>query len=145
MDTDTLSFTRTLKAAPERVFTLMTDSDARQAWNSPGEGFHVTVTHPATTAPGARETALVTADGEPDTVVHTDWTSVTPDTIAYAETLEVEGAPIAASFATAMLEPDGDATKLTLEIALVSFAGPEMLDGYKMGCTAALDALVNAV
>ncbi|MEO0487866.1 MAG: SRPBCC family protein [Pseudomonadota bacterium] len=143
MDTDTLDFTRTIAASPTRVLTLLTDSDARQAWNSPGEGFTVTVTHPASAAPGARETALVTGNGEPDTTVHTDWTSVTDTLVAYAETLEVEGEPIAASFASTTLEPAGDGTQITLHIALTSFAGPEMLEGYKMGCQAAIDALAQ--
>ncbi len=146
MDTDTLSFNRTIAAPPARVFALMTDSDLRQRWNSPGEGFNVTVTHPAQTAPGIRETALVTAEGEPDTVVHTDWTTVASDTIAYAETLEVEGDPLASSFTCATLSDAGDGkTLLTLEISLVSFAGVEMLAGYRMGQEAALEALVAAI
>ena len=144
MDTDTLSFTRTIAASPARVFTLMTDSDARQLWNSPGDDATVTVTHPAKTAPGARETALVEMPGEPDTVVHTDWTTVTEDTIAYAETLEVEGAPLATSLATATLAADGDGTKVTLEVALVSYAGQEMLEGYRMGYEAAYESLFKA-
>ncbi|WP_147125873.1 SRPBCC family protein [Shimia ponticola] len=144
METDSLTFTRVIAAPPARVFELYTDSDARQIWNSPGEDFTTTVTHPAQTAPGVRETALVTAENEPDTVVHTDWTTVTPDAVAYAETLEVEGAPLAASFTCATFEDADGGTRLTLEIALTSFAGPEMLEGYKMGCTAAFDALVAA-
>lgn len=143
MDTDTLTFTRTLAATPERVFTLLTDSDARQSWNSPGEGFTVTVTHPAETAAGVRESALVQGNGEPDTVVHTDWTTVTPEIVAYAETLEVDGAPLASSFAAATVEKEGDGTKLSLSIALVSFAGPEMLEGYRMGFEAALSAFIE--
>ena len=142
METNALSFVRTIAATPARVFALMTDSQLRQGWNSPGEGFTVTVTHPAETAPGVRETALVTAADEPDTVVHTDWTTVTADTIAYAETLEVDGGPLASSFSCATLTDAGDGkTQLTLEISLISFAGPEMLDGYRMGQEAALDAL----
>jgi len=144
MDTETLTFTREVAASPARMFELYTDSDARQIWNSPGEGFTVTVTHPAATAPGVRESALVTAADEPDTVVHTDWTTVTPEAVAYAETLEVEGAPLASSFACATFEATDGGTKLTLQISLVSFEGPEMLEGYKMGCTAAFDALVAA-
>ncbi|MEL6690156.1 MAG: SRPBCC family protein [Pseudomonadota bacterium] len=144
MDTETLSFTRTIAASPERVFTLFTDSDARQSWNSPGEGYTVTVTHPAKTAPGVRESALVQAADEPDTVVHTDWTTVTPEVVAHAETLEVDGEPLASSFATATIEPDGDGTKLTLLVALVSFAGAEMLEGYRMGWEAGIAALFEA-
>ncbi|MEM9050301.1 MAG: SRPBCC family protein [Pseudomonadota bacterium] len=144
MDTGTLSFTRTMNATPARVFTLMTDSDARQLWNSPGDDATVTVTHPAETAPGARETALVQMPGEPDTVVHTDWTTVTSDTVAYAETLETDGAPLASSLATATIEADGHATKVTLEVALVSYAGQEMLEGYRMGYEAAYESLFNA-
>ncbi|MEM9351000.1 MAG: SRPBCC family protein [Pseudomonadota bacterium] len=144
MDTDTLTFTRTIAATPARVFSLLTDSELRQNWNSPGEGFTVTVTHPAETAPGIRESALVQAEGEPDTVAHTDWTTVTPETVAYAETLEVDGAPLASSFATATLESSGDGTKLSLSIALVSFAGQEMLEGYRMGWEAAVSALAEA-
>ena len=33
MDTETLSFSRTLAASPARVHMLMTASDARQLWN----------------------------------------------------------------------------------------------------------------
>ena len=141
MDTGTLDFTRSIAAPPARVFALMTDSDLRQNWNSPGDGFTVTVTHPATAAPGARETAMVTGNDEPDTTVHTDWTTVTPDMLAYAETLEVDGMVLASSFMAATLEEDGAGTKLTLHVALVSYTGPETLQGYRMGCDAAFTAL----
>ncbi len=143
MDTQTLDFSRTMNATPSRVFALMTDSQLRQSWNSPGEGFTVTVTDPAPATAGARETALVTADGEPDTTVHTNWATVSPETLVYTETLDVDEAPIAASFVAATIAPDGAQTTLTLHIEIVSFAGQEMLEGYRMGWDTALEQLTK--
>lgn len=143
MDTETLDFTRTISATPSRVFAILTDSGLRQSWNTPGEGFKVTVTHPANAAPGARETALVTSETDPDTTVQTDWTTVTPTTLAYCETLETEGTPLTSSFAVTTLQEEGEGTKVTFHVYLVSFVGPEMIEGYRMGWTAAVDALAD--
>ncbi|MGR3434798.1 MAG: hypothetical protein ACU0CO_07935 [Shimia sp.] len=145
MLTDTIHETRRIGAPPTRVLALLTDSALRETWNGPGEGMVVTVLTPADAAPGARETARVTAAGEPDTIVHTDWTSVTDDLVANAETLEVEGAPIAAAFACMTLAAAEGGTDLTAHVTLHSFAGPEMLESYRAGWDAALAALEGAV
>ncbi|UWQ17689.1 SRPBCC domain-containing protein [Jannaschia sp. M317] len=140
-ETTTLTLTRRFKAAPGRVYDALIDPRAREVWGTPGPDMVVEIGTVPPAVEGARETALCGPKGNPYVTVQTDWLVLEPATrVAYAETLQAEGAALAITLANADIVAGDDGTRLDLTLQILAYA-PEVLGEVEGGWTAALEGL----
>lgn len=144
-DTKTLTFTRTLTAAPARVADALTSAEARMTWGTPDADMIVLIKDQPTPAPGVREVSTCGPAENPYVDVTTDWIEITPTRISYAETLAAEGCAFATSLAIFDLSEDGASTRLLATIMVASFAGEEVLPEVEGGWTHAIESLTRHV
>ncbi|MBB95668.1 MAG: hypothetical protein CML68_13890 [Rhodobacteraceae bacterium] len=139
----TLVLDRRIEAAPERVFALMTDPDARRTWGAPGEGIVIEIDQ-CDVRDGGREVARCGPRDAPDFSAVSDFHRVeAPRLIVLSETLTVGGNVLSVSLATQELSAEGSGCQLKVTLQIVSLTGPETFDGYAEGWTGALDNLVR--
>jgi uncharacterized protein YndB with AHSA1/START domain len=143
-DTGTLRLTRAIKAAPDTVYTALTDPAARSAWGPPGAGQVVLIEDQPAPAPGGREQSRCGPADNPYVTVLTDWVLMEPDArLVYTETLMAEGAALGVSLACCDLAVTTTGTDLTVTIQIMSFVGDEMLAEFETGWTHAIDNLAR--
>ena len=141
-----LQFTRTLNAAPDRVFTALTSPQDRMAWSPPDNDSVLLIEGQPAPEPGVREMSRVGPRENPYVDAATDWVVMeAPTRLIYAETLSAEGEALGTSLATFELAADGDGTALRATIQLVNFAGEEMRGEIEAGWTHAIEALASYV
>ncbi|MCR9166009.1 MAG: SRPBCC domain-containing protein [Nannocystaceae bacterium] len=133
---DTLTFTRTLKHPPARVFRAFTTNAELEKWSPPDEGMNMTILE-GTCEPGGR---LVWTCGPGDAEgvrVVSDYFHVAQDTaVLFSEAVYMRDDVLSVALVTVSLS---GSTETTLEIcAQVSALDPEMAEGYGHGWNAAL-------
>ena len=142
-DTKTLTYSRTLPAAPARVAQALTDPAARMAWGPPDADSVVQIEGQPVPAPGVRDIARAGPRDNPYVDVTTDWIEISDSRVTYAESLAAEGEAFATSFAVLSLSAQGTQTQLDATIFVASFAGAEVLPEVEGGWVHALDALAR--
>lgn len=140
-ETKTLTFTRTMPAAPERVIAALTNPKDRMIWGTPAPEMALLIEGQPVAAPGVRETSHVGPVGTPYVTVFTDWIILDQTRVTYAETLEAEGAAFATSLADFQLTADGRKTALSLTVTVFSFVGEDAISEVAQGWTHAVNAL----
>ena len=145
-DTDTFTFTRDMPLPPDRLWHLMTDAKAREAWGAPGDETLDVVK--AETRVGGIERHRCGPVENPEFEVETRWMRLEgPSDAVYTEQIEAGGMALGASLVTYNLAPKGTGTALAVTVAVSSFVGPEMMDEFRAGWEggmANLDKLVMA-
>lgn len=141
-----LQFTKSVDAAPERVFQALTTAADRMAWSPPDTASIFLIDNQPAAAPGVRELGQVGPRENPYVDVATDWIVMdAPSRLIYAETLTAEGELLTTSFATFELTPNGSGTSLRATIQIANFAGEEMYGEVCAGWEHAVAALSSYV
>ncbi len=144
-DTETLTFSRNLSAAPDRVLKALTEADARMAWGPPDADTVVLIEDQPEAAPGVRETSRCGPAENPYVTVQTDWILLGPDRVSYAETLSAEGDAFATSLAIFDLEETPNGTEMSATILVASFAGPDVIPEVQSGWTHSVESLARYI
>lgn len=140
---ETLTFARTFKASPDRVFAALIEPAARKVWGVPGDGYRYVLESATTPAAGQREIGLITGDGEDDTEIVTDWILLDPGArVVYAEALVHGGMTLGLSFAEAELSETDQGCDMQLHVHVTGYAGPEVIAEMQAGWDHAVAALV---
>ena len=141
-----LQFTKSLAAAPERVFQALTNPADRMAWSPPDTASVFVIDNQPAAAPGVREIGRVGPRENPYVDVATDWIVMdAPSRLVYAETLSAEGEVLTTSLATFELEANGAGASLRTTIQIANFAGEEMYGEVCAGWENAIMALSKYV
>lgn len=139
-----LQFTKSLSAAPDRVFQALTTAADRMAWSPPDAQSVLLIEDQPSAAPGVRETGRVGPRDNPYVDVATDWVVLEEASrLVYAETLAADGETLATSLATFEMEAQGTGTALRATIQIANFAGDEMYAEMSSGWETAVTALAS--
>lgn len=143
MDFDTLTLTRDIACAPERLFHLMTDRKARETWGAPGEGIAMRIDS-FDLRPGGREVSRCGPAEAPDFRVTTDFHIVdAPARLIGTETLDFGAGPVSVSLITQEIAAAQGGSRLTVTLQIASLIGPDMAADYQAGWTGGLDNLTR--
>lgn len=145
---DTITMERTYNASPARVFAAWESVEARLRWSIPFPEAGATYDQ---TEFKARGLDIMRCGPKDDMrfLAHVRYLEILPDRrIVMAERVAEDGEIRAASLITVEFEPagpksDARATKQTVTMQVSALDGPDMLDGYRTGWTAALDNLAK--
>ncbi|MBF9043319.1 hypothetical protein HKCCE4037_08275 [Rhodobacterales bacterium HKCCE4037] len=139
-DTDTFHFSRNLPLPPDRLWHLMTDAKAREAWGAPGE--HTLDVMEADTRVGGIDRHRCGPADAPEFEVETRWMRLDgPHDAVFTEMVEMGGMALGVSLVTYHLAAEGSGTALSVTVAVSSFVGPEMMADFKAGWSGGLDNL----
>lgn len=136
---DTLTFTRTLRHPPARVFRAFTHNDELQKWSPPDEAMHMRIEEGRCEA-GSR-LSWTCGPGEAEGVrVLSDYFHVAqPEEIVFSEAVYMQEHLLSVALVTVTLS--GTERTELLITAQVSALDPEMAEGYGHGWTKALENL----
>jgi uncharacterized protein YndB with AHSA1/START domain len=141
-DFHTLTLERRIACTPERLFALMTDREARQAWSAPSPDTVIVIDH-FDMRPGGREIARCGPRENPEFHTVTDFHVVEPSRIVATEVLDVGGTMLSVSLCTSDMAAEDGGSLLTVTLQIASLTGPELFDDYATGWGAALDSLAR--
>ncbi len=133
-----ITMERTYEAAPARVFAAWSDVRARERWGRPSDDT-VIVYDKAEFRVGGEDVSRCGAAGDLRFLARVRYLEIiAARRIVMAESVAEAGVSRAASLITVEFEPAGKATKLKLTLQVCALEGPGMLEGYRVGWTAAL-------
>jgi uncharacterized protein YndB with AHSA1/START domain len=138
---DQLTMERTLAASRRRVFAAFADAQVRARWTVPSDDEVLTYSQSDFRTGGIDRfrCGLRSAPAYEGEVRYLD---VVPDErIIYSEALWTDGSLVAVSLITWEFRSAGDGTRLILTDQMVSLAGHDLIEGSRVGYTAALDNL----
>jgi uncharacterized protein YndB with AHSA1/START domain len=138
----TLTFERTYSAPLERVFTEFADPVARAAWSAPSND--VLIYDEANFHEGGRDRFRCGPKDDPRFHGETAYHLIAPNKrVVSSESLTMEGQHLAVSLTSLEFEPTVDGTHLKVTVQMISFVGPDMIEGYKSGNKSALENLAR--
>jgi uncharacterized protein YndB with AHSA1/START domain len=138
----TLTFERTYSAPLERVFTEFADPVARAAWSAPSND--VLIYDEANFHEGGRDRFRCGPKDDPRFHGETVYHLIAPNKrVVSSESLTMEGQHLAVSLTSLEFEPTVDGTHLKVTVQMISFVGPDMIEGYKSGNKSALENLAR--
>ena len=141
----TLTFERTCAAPLSPAFELYSNAKERERWSVPSD----TATffyEQADFRVGGRDVFRCGSKEAPQYRGETHYLDILPDSrIVFSEVISQGEQHLCASMNTVMFEPQGEGTKITATVQLVSFVGDGMIEGTKLGMNAAFDNFVAAV
>lgn len=133
LDTGCFDLHRTLPLGPDRLWQVLTDPHHRETWGAPSED-EVLVMESADLRVGGQDRHRCGPAEAPDWVVLTRWYRLeAPHLAIFTETLMVGEACHFVSLVTYGLVPSGDATDLTVNVAISSFDGPHAAASVRAG------------
>lgn len=134
---------RIYNTSPARVFEAWRDVDARLRWSRPSPDADVAYDQTEFKV-GGLDIMRCGAKGDMRFLAHVRYLEIINDArIVMAESVAEDGKIRAASLITIELESAGRATKQTVTMQVSALDGPDMLDGYNVGWTAALDNIAK--
>lgn len=137
--------TRTIAAAHDRLWHLLTDAKSREVWGAPSDDA-VLVLEATDLREGGQERHRCGQADNPEFTVDTHWYHIdAPTRACFTETVEAGGQRFGVSLVTYVLEPDGPATRLTIDVAVASMTGDDMQDDFQSGWTSGLDRLEHLI
>ncbi len=140
---DKIVMERTYNASPARVFAAWESVEARLRWSIPWPETDAAYER-AEFKVGGLDIMRCGPKGDMRFRAHVHYLEILPDArIVMAESVAEDGKVRAASLITIEFEPADKATKQTVTMQVFALHGPDMLDGYSIGWTAALDNLAN--
>lgn len=141
IDVGNFRLERSYGVAPERLWHLLTDAEARSAWSGPSDD-DVLVVEAADVTEGGVDRHRCGPAEAPEWTATTRWYRLAPqDAATFTEMLEAGGMRLAVSLVDCALEPSAGGTRLVVHVSAVSFVGPEALAEVEAGWTSALGRL----
>jgi len=142
---ETLTFARTYRATPARVFAAWADPSARPRWGRPSDSIDM-VFEAADFRIGGEDRMLCGAAGSPLFSVRLTYQDIVPAMrIIYTEAVSSGGRLLSVSLVTVALEAHDGGTRLVLTDQIVSVNGPAMIEGNRNGYGGSLDRLALEV
>lgn len=127
-----------LQASPQRVYDAWADANKRAQWSGPSSEIEIKMEQDDFT-PGGRDISLCIAGGEVMAKVLADYHDIVPEQrIVFTETIMAAEAVQGVSLVSALFEPDGEGTKLTVTLQTAALDDGSILDEVAMGWEAAL-------
>jgi uncharacterized protein YndB with AHSA1/START domain len=137
----TFRLTRTIAAAQDRLWHLLTDAKSRELWGGPSDDV-VLVLETTDLREGGQERHRCGPADNPEFTVDTHWYHIeSPTRACFTETVTAGGQRFGVSLVTYVLEADGPATTLTVDVAVASMTGDDMQDDFQSGWTSSLARL----
>lgn len=139
----TLTLTRAIAAAPDRLFHLICDREARSHWSAPEEGMEISIDE-HDMRPGGREIARCGPIEAPDFVVTANFHVVdAPSTLIFTEILDMGGTILSIGLFTMVVEASDTGSDLTVTSQITSLSGSDTADEVEGGWSTALNSLQN--
>lgn len=140
---DKIVMERIYNASPARVFAAWESVEARLRWSIPFPEAGAAYDQ-AEFRVGGLDIMRCGARDDMRFLAHVRYLEILPDArIVMAESIAEDGKFRAASLITVEFEPAGKATKQTVTMQISAVDGSDMLDGYRVGWSAALDNLAK--
>ena len=137
----TFRLTCTIAAPQDRLWHLLTDAKSREVWGAPTDDA-VLVLETTDLREGGHERHRCGPADNPEFTVDTHWYHLdAPTRACFTETVIAGGQRFGVSLVTYVLEPDGPATTLILDVAVASMTGDGMQEDFQFGWTSGLDRL----
>jgi uncharacterized protein YndB with AHSA1/START domain len=141
----TFRLTRKIAASQDRLWHLLTDAKSREIWGAPSDEA-VLVLETTDLREGGHERHRCGPPDNPEFTVDTHWYHIdTPTRACFTETVFAGGQRFGVSLVTYVLEPDGPATTLTVDVAVASMTGEDMQADFQSGWTSGLDRLERMI
>ncbi|MEL6519935.1 MAG: SRPBCC domain-containing protein [Pseudomonadota bacterium] len=140
-DFGTITLERMMDCSPDKLFGLMTSTQARAVWGTPSETtiFDITISD---VKAGGHEIARCGDPDNPEFWARSDFHVVdVPNCIVCSETITVNDEPICVSLVTQEISPASGQSLLKVTVQIASLCGPSMIPDYEDGWTAALAKL----
>src|SRR5277367_6056339 len=135
----TLTFEHSYSAPVERVFVEFADPLARAAWSAPSNG--VLIYDETNFCAGGRDRFRCGPKDDPRLHGETVYHLIVPNKrVVSTESLGTEGQHLAVALTSLEFETTPDGTNLKMTVQMVSFVGPDMIEGYKSGNQSALES-----
>jgi uncharacterized protein YndB with AHSA1/START domain len=136
---------RSFAIAPDRLWALLTDGRAREAWGAPSDSA-VLVLEVEDLREGGQERHRCGPAEAPEFVVDTHWYHLeAPRLACFTETLSAGGARIGVTLVTYNLAATGTGTTLTVDVALSSMIGEDIGADFQTGWNSGLDRLAHLI
>lgn len=133
---------RSYPAPPARVFSEFADPLARARWSPPSGD--VLIYDEADFRAGGRDLFRCGPQSDPKFRGETLYHLIVPnERVISSEILDVGDHRLAVSLTTLDFASEGNNTKLTLTVQMISLAGQELIDGYRSGNKSALENLAS--
>jgi uncharacterized protein YndB with AHSA1/START domain len=138
----TITLERLYAAPLERVFAEFADPVARARWSAPSED--ELIYDEADFRDGGKDVFRCGPKGDLKFRGETRYLVIVSNAcVVSSETVDMDGQRLAVSLATLDFEAAEDATKLTVTVQIVSFAGSGMIEGTEYGYKSALENLTQ--
>jgi uncharacterized protein YndB with AHSA1/START domain len=138
----TITMERSYPAPAERVFSEFADPLARARWSPPSGD--VLIYDEADFRAGGRDLFRCGPQSDPKFRGETLYHLIVPnERVISSEILDVGDHRLAVSLTTLDFASEGNNTKLTLTVQMISLAGQELIDGYRSGNKSALENLAS--
>lgn len=141
-DFTTLTLTRQIACAPDRLFTLLTTKAGREAWSAPTDTA-VVIIDAFDCRPGGQERARCGPRESPEFETHTTFHRVDPACLVASETLIIGAEILSTTLCTHDIAARDGGTRLDVTLQIASFAGPELFDDYAQGWNGSLDNIAR--
>lgn len=136
---------RTIAAPPARLWSLLTDPQAREAWGAPSDDA-VLILDTADLREGGQERHRCGPKEAPDFIVDTHWYHLDAPLLAcFTETLTIGTDRLAVSLVTYRLAPAETGCHLTVEVAVSSMSDEPVTEDFLGGWTSSLDRLERMI
>jgi uncharacterized protein YndB with AHSA1/START domain len=140
---DKIVMERIYNASPARVFAAWESVEARLRWSIPFPEAGAAYDQ-AEFKVGGLDIMRCGLKSDMRFLAHVRYLEIINDArIVMAESIAEDGKIRAASLITVEFEPAGKATKQTVTMQVSALDGADMLDGYRVGWTAALDNIAK--
>ena len=141
----TFRLTRTIAAAHDRLWHLLTDAKSREVWGAPSEDA-VLVLETTDLREGGQERHRCGPADNPEFTVDTHWYHIdAPTRACFTETSTAGGQRFGVSLVTYVPDADGPSTTLTVDVAVASMTGEDMQGDFLSGWTSGLDRLEHLI
>jgi uncharacterized protein YndB with AHSA1/START domain len=138
----TIKLEHSYPARLERVFSEFADPSARARWSAPSND--ILIYDESDFRVGGKDVFRCGPKGDPKFLGETRYLHIVPNArVVSSETVDSEGLRLAVALTTLDFEPTEDGTNLTVTVQMVSFAGPEIIQGYESGNKSALKNLAQ--
>jgi uncharacterized protein YndB with AHSA1/START domain len=133
----TITLQHSYSAPLRQVFSEFADPLARARWSAPSND--VLIYDEADFRIGGKDVFRCGQKGDPKFLGVTHYLDIVPDArVVSSEVLHMDGQRLAVALTTLDFEPTEDGTNLTITVQMVSFVGPDMIQGYESGNKSAL-------
>lgn len=141
----TFRLNRKIAAPQDRLWHLLTDGKSRELWGGPSDDI-VLILETTDLREGGQERHRCGPAENPEFTVDTHWYHIdAPTRACFTETVTAGGQRFGVSLVTYVLEADGPATTLTVDVSVASMTGGDMQDDFQSGWTSGLDRLEHLI